>query len=123
MVGKGEKFVGGVYFVGKGVGIDLLFEGAVSASSPLRGRQGRAAAGQHEGDNHCVEHLDLGILGKVSKKGTLLAVVCVEHKELAGESLVPPSGFWRADWPACPGSGGACFLSKIIIPVKIRGWQ
>ena len=100
MVGKGEEFVGGVYFVGEGVNIDLLFEGTVSASIPLRSRQGCAAAGQREGDNHCVDHFDLGTLEEVSKTGTFLVVVCVEQKGLAGGYLEPPSGLWRADWPA-----------------------
>ena len=60
MVGGDEKLIGGVHFVGKGVVMDLLFEGD-GASSPLRGRQGHASACQHEGDNHCVEHLDFEI--------------------------------------------------------------
>jgi hypothetical protein len=110
MVGVGEKFVGGVYFVGEGVNIDFLFEGIVSASTTLRSRQGHAAAGQCEGDNHCVDHFDLGTLEEVSKMGTPLVVVCVEHKELAGEYLEPPSGLWQANGPACPGRGGGGVL-------------
>ena len=107
MVGKGEEFVGGVYFVGEGVNRDFLLEGVVSASTPLWSRQGCAVAGQCEGDNHCVDHFDFETLEEISKMGTLLIVVCVGHKELAGEYLEPPSGLWRADWPACPGSGGS----------------
>ena len=107
MVGEGEKLVRGVYFVGEGVNIDFLFEGIVSASTPLRSRQGRAAAGQCEGDNHCVDHFDLGTVEGVSKTGTVLVVVCVEQEELAGGYLELPSRLWRADRLACPGSGGS----------------
>ena len=104
MVAGGEKLIRGVHFVGKGVVMDLLFEGD-RASSPMLSRQGHAAAGQHENDNHCVEHLDFATWERVSEEGILLADVCVDHQELAGESLVPPSGCCRADWLACPGSG------------------
>ena len=97
MVGKGEEFVGGVYFVGEGVNRDFLLEGVVSASTPLWSRQGCAAAGQCEGDNHCVDHFYFETLEEISKLETLLIVVCVGQKELAGEYLEPPSGLWRAD--------------------------
>ena len=97
MVGKGEKFVGGVYFVGEGVNRDFLLEGVVSASIPLWSRQRCAVAGQCEGDNHCVDHFYFETLEGISKLETFLFVVCVERKGLAGEYLEPPSGPWRAD--------------------------
>ena len=97
MVGKGEEFVGGVYFVGEGVNRDFLLEGVVSASIPLWSRQRCAVAGQGEGDNHCVDHFYFETLEGISKLETFLFVVCVERKELAGEYLERPSGPWRAD--------------------------
>ena len=105
MVGKGEKFIRGVYFVGEGVNIDFLFEGIVSASAPLRSRQGRAAAGQCEGGNHCADHFDLGTVEGVSKTGTVLVVVLGQEEPIGGY-LELASWLWRADRLACPGSGG-----------------
>ena len=87
MIGKGEKFVGGVYFVVEGVNRYFLLESAVCASILLWSRQRCAVAGQGEGDNHCVDHFYFETLEGISKLETLLIVVCVGQKELAGEYL------------------------------------
>ena len=96
MIGKGEKFVRGVYFVGEGVNGYFLLEGVVSTSIPLRSRQRYAVAGQCEGDDHCEDHFYFEILEGIAKLGTFLFVACVGREGLAGNCFEPTSGFWRA---------------------------